>query len=144
MSFLTFDEVTEGTEIPRFTVPLSIQCLVMEAGANRDFTPIHHDRELARATGAPDPYANTMLIQSVLEATLREWMGLAGRLRLLRFNMRAFALAGAILSGHGRVVERRAGDGGGFVDLEIWTDSGGTKTAVGTATVWLPDRGDRP
>ena len=143
MAILTFDEVTEGAEIPGFSVPLTMQRLVMEAGVNRDFTPIHHDRELSRATGAPDPYANTMLIQSVLEATLRQWMGLGGRLRNLRFNMRAFALAGAILSGHGRVVERRTGDGGGFVDLEIWTDSGGVQTAVGTATVWLPNRGVR-
>jgi hypothetical protein len=65
-------------------------------------------------------------------------MGLAGRLQRLRFNMRSFATAGSILSGHGRVIDRRADEGGGFVDLEIWADSGGTQTATGTATVWLP------
>lgn len=133
--------MTEGVEIPEFTLPLTIQRLVMEAGANRDFTPIHHDRELTRATGAPDPYANTMLIQSVLEATLREWMGLAGQLRTLRFSMRAFATAGAIMSGHGRVTAIRAEQGGRFVDLDVWTASDGAQTATGTATVWLPSQG---
>ncbi|HMC04241.1 MAG TPA: hypothetical protein VKJ83_02090 [Actinomycetota bacterium] len=68
-------------------------------------------------------------------------MGLAGRLRKLQFSMRSFATAGAILSGHGRVTATRADDGGGFVDLEIWTESGGARAASGTATVWLPDNG---
>jgi hypothetical protein len=133
-----------GTEIPEFALPLTIQRLVMEAGANRDFTPIHHDRDLTRATGAPDPYANTMLIQSVLEATLREWMGLAGRLRTLCFSMRAFATAGTIMSGHGRVTAIRAEPDGQFVDLDVWTASDGTQTATGTATVWLPSEGSEP
>jgi acyl dehydratase len=141
MTALAYDDVREGTELPEFALPLTIQRLVMEAAANRDFAPIHHDREITRATGAPEPYANTMLTQAVFEATLREWMGLAGRLRSLKFKMRAFAAAGAILSGHGRVTQKRAGDGGGFVDVDVWTVSGGTQTATGTATIWLPCEG---
>jgi hypothetical protein len=85
-----------------------------------------------------------MLIQSVLEATLREWMGLAGRLRTLRFSMRAFATAGTIMSGHGRVTAIRAEPGGQLVDLDVWTASDGTQTATGTATVWLPSEGSPP
>ena len=142
MNALGFGEVAAGTDLPPFPVPLTMQRLVMEAAANKDFTPIHHDRELTRATGAPDPYANTMLVQAVFEATLREWMGLAGRLRKLQFSMRSFATAGAVLSGHGRVTGTRADGGdGGYVDLEIWTESGGARAASGTATVWLPDNG---
>ena len=53
MTTLTFNDVVEGAELPEFAVPLTIQRLVMEAGANRDFAPMHHDREIARATGAP-------------------------------------------------------------------------------------------
>lgn len=138
MTGLCFADVAEGAELPLFSVPLTMQRLVMEAAANRDFTPIHHDREIARATGAPDPYANTMLLQSIFEATLRQWMGLGGRLRTLGFSMRSFATVGAGLSGHGRVAATRPGDGGGFVDLEIWAESGGKATATGSATVWLP------
>jgi acyl dehydratase len=144
MTDLAFDDVEEGAELPEFSLPLTVQRLVMEAAANRDFAPIHHDRDIARATGAPDPYANTMLIQAVFEATLREWMGLAGRLGKLKFAMRAFATAGTILSGHGRVTAMRAEHGGGFVDLDVWTNSGATQTASGTATVWLPSRGAQP
>lgn len=144
MTALTFEDVIEGAELPEFSIPLTIQRLVMEAAANRDFTPIHHDREITRATGAPEPYANTMLIQAVFEATLREWMGLAGRLRSLRFNMRSFAAAGSIMSGHGRVTGKRTGEGGGFVDVDMWTASGGTLSATGTAVIWLPCGGVEP
>lgn len=144
MSGLAFDAVREGTELPVFSLPLTVQRLVMEAAANRDFAPIHHDREITRATGAPDPYANTMLVQAVFEATVREWMGLAGKLRSLKFTMRGFATAGAILNGYGRVTAMRAEQGGGFVDLDIWTNSGGAQTATGTATVWLPSQGAQP
>jgi len=55
--------------------------------------------------------------------------------------MRSFAVVGAILSGHGQVTGKRQGDGGGEVDVDVWTASSGTKTASGTATVWLPSRG---
>jgi acyl dehydratase len=138
VSALCFADVVDGAELPPFSIPLTIQRLVMEAAANRDFTPIHHDRDITRATGASDPYANTMLLQSVFEATVRQWMGLSGRLRRLGFSMRSFATVGAVLSGHGRVQGTRPGGDGGFVDLEIWAESGGRQTAVGSATVWLP------
>jgi acyl dehydratase len=142
VSGLCFADVADGVELPPFSVPLTMQRLVMEAATNRDFTPIHHDREIARATGAPDPYANTMLLQAIFEATVRQWMGLGGRLRRLGFSMRSFATVGAVLSGHGRVAATRPGDDGGFVDLEIWAESGGSRTAVGSATVWLPSTKD--
>jgi acyl dehydratase len=138
MTTLTFDEISEGTDLPAFPLALTLQRLVMEAAANRDFAPIHHDREITRATGAPEPYANTMLVQAMFEATLRQWMGLGGRLRKLSFSMRSFATSGSMLTGHGKVVSKRADDGGGFVDLEVWTESGGRRAAGGTATVWVP------
>ena len=138
MTTLTFDDVFEGTDLPAFPLALTLQRLVMEAAANRDFAPIHHDREITRATGAPEPYANTMLVQAMFEATLRQWMGLGGRLRKLSFSMRSFAASGAMLTGHGKVLAKRAEDGGGFVDLEVWTESGGRRAAIGTATVWVP------
>lgn len=134
----TFDAVAVGEELPPFSLALTLQRLVMEAGANRDFAPIHHDHPVARAAGAAAPFANVMLIQALLEATLREWMGLDGRLRKLTVNLRSFAAAGAELTGHARVSAMWPEDDGGSVDLEVWTESAGERAAVGSATVWLP------
>lgn len=134
----SFGQVTDGDELPAFPLALTLQRLVMEAGVNRDFAPIHHDPQIARATGAPEPFANIMLVQALLEATLREWMGLDGRLRKLAITTRSFAAAGEMMTGHGRVTGTRPDLHGGLVDLEVWTESAGARSAVGTATVWLP------
>ena len=75
-----FEDVAVGDELDTIEIPVTLQRLVMEAGANRDFSLIHHDRDVARATGAPDAYANTFFIVGMFERLLREWMGLEGRL----------------------------------------------------------------
>lgn len=82
-------DVAPGDSLPVFTLPLTVQRLVMEAGVNRDFTPIHHDSAVARSHGAPNMFANNLLLQALFEATIREWMGLAGRLKALRFRIMA-------------------------------------------------------
>ena len=138
MSGLWFEDVVEGIELPPFELALTVQRLVMEAAANRDFAPIHHDRELARASGAPDMYANTMLLQGLFEATIRQWMGLAGRLTKLGFGMRVFNCAGDVVTGRGRVTCLHADTG--LVDLEIWSETTAGVTANGSATVSLPRR----
>lgn len=141
MNDCTFDQVSEGDELPPFGLALTLQRLVMEAGANRDFAPIHHNAEIARAAGASEPFANVMLVQALLEANLRNWMGLDGRLRKLGVRMGSFATAGATMTGHGRVTAKRPEENGGLVELQVWTESGGARAAVGTATVWLPSAG---
>lgn len=142
MTRLWFEDVVEGVEVPPFELALSVQRLVMEAAANRDFAPIHHDRELARASGAPDMYANTMLLQGLFEATIRQWMGLGGRLTKLGFGMRVFNCAGDVVIGRGRVATTRldAGADAGLVELEIWSETAAGVTAHGSATVSLPRR----
>jgi hypothetical protein len=52
--------VQPGELLEPLAFPLTAYRLVMAAGANRDFNAIHHNAEVARATGAPDIYANTL------------------------------------------------------------------------------------
>ncbi len=144
LSELFFEDVREGMETTTFSLPLTVQRLVMEAGVNRDFAPIHHDREVARATGAPDMYANTMLLQAIFEAMLRTWMGLGGRLRRLAFSMRIFNCAGDQVTARGRVTCVREVDGEGRVDVEVWIETHRGVTVTGDATVSLPRRATSP
>jgi acyl dehydratase len=134
----TIEHVRIGEEIVPFELPLTLQRLIMEAGANRDFTPLHHDREDARATGAPDAYANTMFIQTILEAGLRCWMGDTGWLEELDIRMEAFNLVGTVVSAHARVIDRRPELDGGTVVLDVWLESDGKRTVSGRARVRLP------
>jgi acyl dehydratase len=136
------EDVSVGEEIPPFGVPLTLQRLVMEAAANRDFTPLHHDREDARATGAPDAYANTMFIQAILEAALRSWMGVRGWLAELDIQMVAFNLVGTVVTAHGRVTDVNDDGDGGTVCLDVWLEADRLRTVVGRARVRLPSAGE--
>jgi acyl dehydratase len=114
----------------------------MAAGANRDFNAIHHNADHARATGAPDMYANTLLLQGMWERTVRQYIGLAGVIRRQSgFRMRAFNTVGDTVHVNARV-QRKWRDGeAGFVEFEIWSsNSAGISVGPGRIVATLPVR----
>ena len=127
-----------GEKIPEFVVPLTIQRMVMEAAANRDFASIHHDTAVAQDAGAPDMFVNTMFLQTMFELMLRQWTGPAGRLRRLGFQMKIFNCPGDILRCAGEVTSTRVNADRTVVDVDVWIDSQKGRTVVGTATVDYP------
>lgn len=76
---LTFEEVKVGDELPELALPLTVQRLVMEAAANRDFVPLHSvmPRLRGRERRPCSPTRGTTLALS--ERHLREWVGLEAR-----------------------------------------------------------------
>lgn len=125
--------VAVNDDIEPFTVTLTLQRLVMEAAANRDFAPIHHDPKHARDSGALGPYANTTMIETLFEAALRQWAGLGARIQMIEFSMKSFNVTGDTVSACGRV----AGVDGQTVDLELWIEGPRGTTVTGRATVGL-------
>jgi acyl dehydratase len=137
-----WEDVVEGDEVPAVSFPLSVYRLVVEAGANRDFNSIHHNSEFARASGAPEMYANTGFLLGMWERAVREFVGLDGRIRgVAGFRMRKFNTVGQTVVVRGRVAGKRRDDGDALVELELWSEVGGEVTVgPGTVTVALPVR----
>lgn len=137
-----WDDVEEGAEVPPVAFPLSVYRLVVEAGANRDFNSIHHNSEFARASGAPEMYANTGFLLGMWERTVREFIGFGGSIRRIAgFRMRRFNTVGGTVVVHGRVKSKRREAGDALVDLEVWSELGGeTTVGPGIVTVALPVR----
>lgn len=134
---LSFDSVTVGDEIGPIAIPITLQRLVMEAGANRDFSLIHHDKEVAQATGASDAYMNTFFIAGMFERLLREWMGHKGRLnKMQNLRMNGFNCVGETIGFKGVVDNLDEQTKRVVVSLSGETGIGVTVTA--TATVTLP------
>ncbi len=126
-----------GEQIGPLAIPVTLQRRVMEAGANRDFSLIHHDREVAQATGAPDAYMNTFFIVGMFERLLREWMGHTGRLqKISNLRMKVFNAVGDTVVFKGRVEDIDIDAGTVCVSLTSETDKGETVSA--DATVRLP------
>jgi acyl dehydratase len=130
--------VTVGDELTPISIPVTLQRLVMEAGANRDFSLIHHDRDVARATGAPDAYMNTFFIAGMFERLLREWMGSHGRIRkITSLRMKVFNCVGDTAVFKGTVESIDAAKNEVAISLSSETQNGESVTA--DATVILPD-----
>ena len=135
---MTGDSVRGGDVLPPLSLELSPQRLAMEAAVNRDFTPIHHDPGMAQRTGARTAYANTMLLQALIEAMLRNWAGPRAAIRSLEIAMRSFCYAGSIATAKGRVteVDQEADAVSTVVAVSIESDD--TTCVVGEAVVILP------
>ena len=129
-------ELSEGMELPTVSIPITLQRLVMEAGANRDFSLIHHDSQVARATGAPDAFANTFFLMGMFERLLREWIGPQARIRKIGpLRMLIFNAVGDTVQFTGAVEAIDAG--AGTVTLDLWGQSERGRTVTSKAIVEL-------
>ncbi len=137
-----WDDVAEGDDVPSVEFSLTVYRLVVEAGANRDFNAIHHNSEVARASGAPEMYANTGFLLGMWERAIREFAGLEGSVRRITgFRMRRFNVVGQTVVVRGRVLGKRREDDASLVELELWSEVDGEVTVgPGTVTVVLPER----
>jgi len=140
-----WNEVSVGDEIEAVEFPLTVYRLVMAAGANRDFNAIHHNAEVARASGAPDIYANTLLLQGMWERAVRQFIGLAGVIvRQSGFQMRIFNCPGDTVTVRGRVQKawrESPNDVIGFIEIEVWSENAkGISVGPGRVRVTLPLR----
>jgi acyl dehydratase len=131
--------IQEGSRLPVFALELSIQRLVREAAVNRDFTPIHHDPVIAQQGGARTAYANTMLLQAMVEAMLRNWAGPVARIKSLEFAMRKFCYAGSVATAYGRVAEVVRGLDEVSAVIDVGVEAAGTTCVEGQAVVVFRD-----
>ena len=143
-----FEDVSEGDVIAPVAFPLTIARLVVEAGANLDFSRVHHNAAVAHRTGAPDMYANNVFIQGWWERTVREYIGLAGRVkRVGPLRMRIFNTVGetVVTSGVVQRAWREADENRVEIEMRCET-SRGVSVGPGPVVVSLPSRetrGDR-
>lgn len=133
---LRITDVEAGRQTHEIQIPITLQRLIMEAGANRDLSLIHHDKDVAKTTGAPDAYANTFFLMGMFERLLREWMGPAGCIRKLGpMKMTSFNCVGDTVSFSGSVTTVDAEEGS--IELKLVAKSGGKVTVNSVAQVVL-------
>lgn len=140
MTQRTWNDVKEGDRLPDVLFPLTVTRLVMAAGANRDFYPIHHNAEFARETGATDMYANTFFLQGMWERSARDYIGLAGHLRSITgFAMKSFNTPGQTVTVEGRVLRKWMEADAGLIEIEMLSRTPlGVSVGPGKVVVALP------
>jgi len=136
---LRFGEVAVGDAVPPYTMWLSYQRIVMSVAVDRMWSPIHHDRDRARAAGFADIIFNTRSYEMLFEVMLRRWIGLDGKIRKLGpFRMNGSSYPEDTLTAQARVLEKLEVAGEKRVKLELSVLNPRGEAASGEAQIALP------
>ncbi len=137
-----FEDVAVGDEVPPVTYHMTVQRFVIEAGGNRDFSPIHHNTEVAQGQRAPEMFANNGFIQAMWERAYREYLGLDGMVKKVGpFRMRIFNTVAESVVTKGVVKRKWQDKGENLVELEMWSEiSRGISVGPGPVLATLPSR----
>ncbi|WP_017537225.1 OB-fold domain-containing protein [Nocardiopsis halophila] len=83
--------------LPVAELELTRTAVTAGALATRDFTPVHHDPDRARAQGAQDVFLNILSTQGLVQRHATDWAGPGARVRRIALRLGAPAHAGDTL-----------------------------------------------
>ena len=130
--------VAVGDELPPVAVELTPTVIVAGAVASRDFMPVHHDRDYAKAQGAPDIFMNILTTNGYVSRYVTDWAGPEARLRAIAIRLGAPSVPGTTLRFSGRVTaSRREGDER-VVDVALRAANELGDHATGSVALTLP------
>jgi hypothetical protein len=129
-------QVSLGEELPALDVPLTAAIIVGGALASRDYTPVHHDRSAAQASGMSDVFMNILTTNGYVGRFVSDWAGPYATIRKVAIKLGAPNLPGDTMKMRGRVAKVDAAAGN--VEVEVVAKNAWGDHATGTVTVALP------
>ena len=138
MATTTTHAVSLGQELPRLVKEIPQRKIDAYSGVRP--SSIHSDEAWARKKGFPAPLAQAMMSTAYVSELMTRFVG-AGFVKGGTMSMTFVkpVYAGDRLSVHGVVKEKRVEGDRTRVIVEVWCENQtGQKTAIGTASGWLP------
>ena len=129
-------QVAVGEELPPLDVPLTAAIIVGGAIASRDYTPVHHDRSAAQASGMSDVFMNILTTNGYVGRYVSDWAGPDATIRKVAIKLGAPNLPGDTMKLRGKVAKVDAAQG--HVEVEVAAKNGWGDHATGTVVVALP------
>ena len=137
---LYYEDVHLGDAPPPVTFNLTIQRMVMSAGANRDFTSYHHNTAAGIASGSPNMFLNNVSTLTLWERVISDWIGIHGRVKSVEFRITTFHAAGDVVTTKGEVKKKWQENGQNLINLEMSSEHSRGQCRVGSAVIALPSR----
>jgi uncharacterized OB-fold protein/acyl dehydratase len=128
------------TVLPEMTVDVSATFVVASALATRDFTPVHHDRDLAVANGSEDIFVNILTDNGLLQRFVSQWAGPQALLRRTSVRLGVPCYAGDTLTFTGQVTERTDLSDGDRYEVQVTGRCGLGDHIIATAVIDVPER----
>ena len=131
-------EKTPGPDLPPFDLDVTATMVVAGAIASRDFMPVHHDRDYARAQGAPDLFMNILTTSGYVTRYVTDWAGPLAVVRRLTIRLGGPAVPGYPLHFTGAVTDQRELDHQRALEVTMRAANDLGDHATGTVEVALP------
>jgi acyl dehydratase len=131
-------EKTPGPELPPFDLDVTATVVVAGAIASRDFMPVHHDRDYARAQGAPDLFMNILTTTGYVVRYITDWAGPRAVVRRLAIRLGGPAVPGLVLHFTGAVTDQREVDGRRELEVTVQAANDLGDHATGTVEFTRP------
>jgi acyl dehydratase len=84
---MKIDDVSVGDALPELKIPLTTSLIVSGAIASRDFTPVHHDRAAAQASGMSDVFMNILTTNGLVGRYVTDWAGPDARIKNVNIKL---------------------------------------------------------
>jgi uncharacterized OB-fold protein len=127
-----------ATELPPMTVDVTATFVVASALATRDFTPVHHDRDLAVANGSKDIFLNILTDTGLVQRFVSSWAGPQSLLRAIWLRLGVPCYAGDSLTFSGRVATHTPLAEADRYELSVTGRCGLGEHIIATAVVEIP------
>jgi len=136
-----WEDVSEGDSIPKVSLELTRDRIVMIICGTRDIFPLHHDVEFARSMGYKAPAAPIAFLQGLLGRCLTDWTGPTGKIRKISLLLNSPNYQGDTISVTGKVIKKYVETDNHRVDCElVVTKQDGTVSAKAQAIVTIPGK----
>jgi acyl dehydratase len=133
---ITLSQVSVGDALPELAIPLSASLIVAGALASRDYTPVHHDKSAAQATGMQDVFMNILTTNGFVGRYVTDWAGADSVIKRVAIRLGTPNLPGDTMKMTGTVAEKI--DAEGVVVLEVAGKNSWGAHVTGKVTVALP------
>jgi 3-oxo-4,17-pregnadiene-20-carboxyl-CoA hydratase beta subunit len=126
--------------LPAMAVNVSATFVVASALATRDFTPVHHDRDLAVANGSKDIFVNILTDNGLVQRFVSQWAGPRALLRQTSVRLGVPCYAGDTLRFTGRVSSRTETPAGETYEVQVTGRCSVGDHIIATAVIDVPER----
>ena len=133
---IRIDDVEVGTQLPEQAIDITVTLIVGGALASRDFTPVHHDKAAAQATGMQDVFMNILTTNGLVGRYVTDWAGPDAVLRGVSIKLGTPNLPGDTMKMTGTV--KGKDDDEGVVEVDIAGSNSWGDHVTGTVRVALP------
>ena len=133
---IAFADVKVGDQLPELAIDLTVSLIVGGALASRDYTPVHHDKAAAQATGMQDVFMNILTTNGLVGRYVTDWAGIDAVIKKVSIKLGSPNLPGDTMKMTGAVTGKE--EASATVVVEVAGKNAWGSHVTGTVNVALP------